>query len=93
VNNLVHAPCIISTNNYPLKSKEYCSKSCWLPWEDWSYFPKLFGFQTFHFWAYLMKVIPEIRRAHYIRYLRLFLDYNFDVLVKYEYLPIWIKHR
>jgi hypothetical protein len=40
-----------------------------------------------------MKVIPETRRAHYIRYLRLFLDYNFDVLVKYEYLPIWIKHR
>ena len=25
---------------------------------------KLFGFLIFRFWAYLMKVIPETRRAH-----------------------------
>jgi hypothetical protein len=25
---------------------------------------ELFGFQTFRPWAYLMKVIPETRRAH-----------------------------
>jgi hypothetical protein len=25
---------------------------------------KLFGFPIFLFWAYLMKVIPEMRRAH-----------------------------
>ena len=25
---------------------------------------KLFGFPTFRFWAYLMKVIPEARRVH-----------------------------
>ena len=30
---------------------------------------KLFGFPIFRFWAYLMKVIPEMRRAHYIWYL------------------------
>jgi hypothetical protein len=25
---------------------------------------KLFGFPIFRFWAYLMEVIPETRRAH-----------------------------
>ena len=30
----------------------------------------LFGFPTFRFWAYLMKVIPETRCAHKIWYLR-----------------------
>jgi len=25
---------------------------------------KLFGFRIFRFWAYMMKVIPESRRAH-----------------------------
>jgi hypothetical protein len=25
---------------------------------------KLFGFPIFRFWAYLMQVIPETRRAH-----------------------------
>ena len=33
---------------------------------------ELFGFPIFRFWAYLMKVIPETRPAHQIRYLRFF---------------------
>ena len=33
---------------------------------------KLFGFLIFWFWEYLMKVIPEKRRAHYIWYLRFY---------------------
>jgi hypothetical protein len=27
-------------------------------------FNKLFGFPIFRFWAYLIKIIPETRRAH-----------------------------
>ena len=34
---------------------------------------KLFGFQIFWFWRYLMKVIPEMRRAYWIWYLLFFL--------------------
>ena len=33
---------------------------------------ELFGFPIFRFWAYLMKVIPETRPAHQIRYLRFY---------------------
>ena len=36
---------------------------------------KLFGFPIFPFWAYLMVVIPETRRAHEIWYLRFYLIY------------------
>lgn len=32
----------------------------------------LFGYPIFWPWPYVMKVIPEIRRTHYIRYPRLF---------------------
>ena len=32
--------------------------------------PKLFGFSIFWRWAYVMKVSPEARRVHKIRYLR-----------------------
>ena len=35
---------------------------------------KLFGFPIFWFWAYLMKVIPEARHAHYFWYLRFYLS-------------------
>ena len=33
---------------------------------------KQFGFPIFRFWAYLMKVIPEMRRSHSMWYLRFY---------------------
>jgi hypothetical protein len=44
------------------------------------YYFKMFGFQIFRFWAYLMKVIPEKRHAHLIWYLHFYV-----FIVKYIY--------
>jgi hypothetical protein len=44
----------------------YCSQLLAIPfiWFYCSHNFKLFGFPIFRFWAYLMKTIPEARRAH-----------------------------
>ena len=40
---------------------------------------KLFGFQICWPWMYLMKVIPETRRAHWIWYLRFYYSYKMKI--------------
>ena len=49
---------------------------------------KLFGFTTFRPWVYLMKVIVETCRAHYIEYLRCYY-YLFGAI--YNYSVFWVS--
>jgi hypothetical protein len=41
---------------------------------------KLFGFQTFLLWVYLMKVFPETRHVHWFGYLRIYLPCLSEVM-------------
>ena len=52
---LPHVSVTLADSGYPVQALWFYS----------SQHPKLFGFPICRFWAYLMKVIPETRRAHY----------------------------